>query len=79
MNTNFLTQVKMLASYTIPRVDLQVSGSFQSIPGPEVLANFVAPNALVAPSLGRALSGGAANVTVNIVEPGTVMPRLSAA
>jgi hypothetical protein len=72
VNTNFLTQVKMLASYTIPRVDLQVSGSFQSIPGPEVLANFVAPNALVAPSLGRALSGGAANVTVNVVEPGTV-------
>ena len=69
VNTNFLTQVKLLASYTIPRFDVQISGSFQSIRDQKVLANFVASNALVAPSLGRPLSGGAANVTVNIVEP----------
>ena len=72
VDTNFLTQVKFLASYTIPRVDLQVSASFQSIPGPAIAADFVASNALVTPSLGRPLSGGAPNVTVNIVEPGTV-------
>ncbi len=68
----FLTQVKFLGSYTIPRVDVQVSGTFQSLPGPQLAANYTAPNAEVAPSLGRNLAGGARNVTVNLVAPGTM-------
>ena len=40
-----------------PRVDSRSAGSFQSIPGPEVLANFVAPMPSWHPSVGRALSG----------------------
>jgi hypothetical protein len=72
VDTKFLTQFKFLGSYTIPRVDVQISGSMQSIPGPEIQANYVVPTALAAVSLGRPLSGSAPNVTVNIVKPGTM-------
>ena len=72
--TNWMgqTQVKFVGAYLVPRVDVQVSGTLQSVPGPVILANYVVANALVQPSLGRPLSGNAANVTVNVVEPGTM-------
>jgi hypothetical protein len=68
----FLAQFKLIGSYIVPKVDVQVSGTFQSIPGPQVAANYVATNAQIAPSLGRNLSGTAANVTVVILEPGAI-------
>jgi hypothetical protein len=69
--TPFLTQIKMLAAYTIPRVDMQVSGTFQSFSAPQhgIQANFVVPSAQAAQSLGRPLAGNAANVTVNLIAP----------
>jgi hypothetical protein len=66
-----LTQVKLLGTYLVPKIEVQISGTLQSIPGQQIAANYVATNAQVAPSLGRALSGGAANVTVAILEPGS--------
>jgi hypothetical protein len=68
---NFLTQIKLIGSYVIPRVDVQLSAAFRNEPGPVRAANYPATNADIAPSLGRSLSGGARNITVNLVEPGT--------
>ena len=70
--TDFLTDVKLQGAYTMPKIDVQFGVSYRSSPGPPIAANFVATNASVQPSLGRPLSGGAANVTVNMVEPGTL-------
>jgi RNA recognition motif-containing protein len=64
--------VKFLGTYTVPRADVQVTATVQSYPGPQIAANYVATNAVIQPSLGRPLSGGAANMTINLVEPGTM-------
>jgi hypothetical protein len=66
------TQVRGLSSYTIPGVDVQIAAVYQSKPGPMLAANYAAPNAEVASSLGRDLSGNAANILVNLVRPGTL-------
>jgi hypothetical protein len=68
----FATQFKGLTAYTVPKVDVQVSATIQSLPGPSLAANLVVPNAAIAPSLGRPLSGSASSVTVNLIAPQTV-------
>jgi hypothetical protein len=71
--TPFQTQFKGVLLYAVPRIDVQVSATIQSVPGSQVIGNFVASNAVVQPSLGRPLSGGAANITANIVEPWSIV------
>jgi hypothetical protein len=70
----YRTSATGLATYLIPRVDVQASLTWQSNPGPEIAATYVATNAWIAAGpqpLGRNLSGGA-NVTVNLIEPATM-------
>jgi hypothetical protein len=68
--TPFLTQVKFLGAFVVPRIDVQLSGSFKSLPGPMLVANTVLTNALVQPLLGRPLSGSS-TMTVEIIPPGS--------
>jgi hypothetical protein len=68
----FLVQLKGFGSYTVPVLDVQFAVTVQSLPGPLVAANYNATNAVVAPSLGRPLSGNAANIGINLVEPGSM-------
>lgn len=70
--TKFLTQLKLLGTYEIPKIGMQFAATYQDVAGPEVLATYTASNAVVQPSLGRPLSGGAANVTVPLIAPGDV-------
>jgi len=65
--TPMLPEYKMLGVYTLPRGGVQISGAFKSVPGPELAANYVLPTAVAAQTLGRPLSGGAANMTVNLI------------
>ena len=53
-----LTQLRGLATYTIPKIDVQVSGVFQSKPGALLSANYAVPAAPIAQSLGRAARPG---------------------
>jgi hypothetical protein len=67
------TAIRAYAVYTIPVIDVQLSGTFQSDPGNFINANFNASNAYLAShsTLGRSLAGGAANMSVQLLEPHT--------
>jgi hypothetical protein len=78
MEQNWLTQIKFIGSFTVPKIDVQLGGSFQSIPGIEYSASYAAANSdLARPvaqgGLGRLPSGGVATGTtnVNLIQPGT--------
>jgi hypothetical protein len=85
MDQNWLPQVKFLGSYTVPKIDVQIGASFQSIPGIEYAASYAAPNTdLARPvaqgGLGRLPTSGVATGTtaVNLIPPGTTYgPRFN--
>ena len=67
---SWLTQMRGLSSYVIPKIDVQLSGVFQSKPGALLAANYAVPSSIITQALGRAPAGNPANVTINILEPG---------
>jgi hypothetical protein len=76
--TPYLPQYKAIASYTLPWYGVRVSGTFQSVPGPQIAANTVYANAAnglttfsrtTATTLNRPFTF--ANSTLNVIEPGS--------
>ena len=66
-----LTQLRGLSTYTVPKIDVQLSGVFQSKPGALLSANYAVPANVIAQQLGRPVAGNPANVTINLLEPGS--------
>jgi hypothetical protein len=66
-NNGFRTQFQGLAAYTVPKIDVQFSGTFQNLPGGVVSANYNMPSS--ATDLGRPFLG-APFQAMNIVRPG---------
>jgi hypothetical protein len=69
----YRTDFRGLATYTIPTLGVQVSGTWRSNPGDSLAANYVVNNAVAnggPQPLGRNLSDG--TVTVNLIEPFTL-------
>ncbi len=70
-STGWQTRATALGSYVIPKVDVQVSGTFRSDPGQQLAANWTATNAATV-GLNRPFSQNVPNITVNLIEPGTL-------
>jgi hypothetical protein len=73
-----ITSFKGYGVYTLPKIDVQLSGTFRSTPGTSLSAAFTANNAYLAANstLGRALSGNAANMIISASMPNEVFtPR----
>src|SRR5262249_23466458 len=64
------TQVKAFGTYVLPK-DVVVSVIWQNTSGQPIVASYAAATAIIAPSLGRMLAGGARTATVPLIVPQT--------
>src|SRR5262249_27248343 len=76
-STGLVTRYTGLGSYTVPKVDVLLSGTFRSDQGSPLAANWTISNtvsptqwASIQNQLGRPLSNNLTSITVNVLEPG---------
>src|SRR5688572_1291434 len=70
-STGWVTRFTGLGTYTVPKVDVLLAGTFRSDQGAPLAANWAAPNSATV-GLNRPYAGVAGTtVTVNLIEPGT--------
>lgn len=72
-NGVFQYQVKLLTSYTVPRIGVEIGATFQSLSGPALQANYTVNNAIASASstLGRPLVASGNSITVPLLPPNT--------
>ncbi|MEP7305514.1 MAG: carboxypeptidase regulatory-like domain-containing protein [Acidobacteriota bacterium] len=79
IETPYLTSLRGLATYTVPKLDIQLAATWRSDAGAEIQANETVTSAIASTGpqpLGRNLSSG--NVTVNLIPQGTLYgPRIN--
>jgi hypothetical protein len=64
------TRLTGVGTYTIPKIDVALSGSVTSSAGLPLRADWSVSSATAAQWLGRPLAGNVTNVTVNLLKPG---------
>ena len=69
--TGWLTRFTALGTYTVPKVDVLLSGTVRNDPGQSLAANWAAPNSATV-GLNRPFAVGGNTVTVNLIQPGTL-------
>jgi hypothetical protein len=70
--TGWITRFTGLGTYTVPKIDVLLAGTFRSDQGAPLAANWTASNAQTV-GLNRPFAGlGAQTITVNLIEPGTL-------
>jgi hypothetical protein len=86
ISEDWLTSIRGLASWTVPKIDVLVSGSFRSTPGVapaggsvasngnSLSANYNVSSAILQAQTGRPLTPGLAQQTVNLLLQGHTFP-----
>ena len=71
-STGWITRYTAISTYTVPKIDVLVSGTLRSDKGSSLAANWAAPNSATV-GLNRPFAGvGGQTVTVNLIEPNTL-------
>ncbi len=66
----FITKITGLGSYTIPKVDVLIAGTFRSDQGAPLRATWNAPVATVSAALGRPAAVAGVTVPIDLIAPG---------
>jgi hypothetical protein len=67
-----VTKVTGLGTYTVPKIDVLLAGTFRSDQGAPLRATWNAPVALVSAALGRPASAAGTTIPIDLVAPGQV-------